>query len=46
MILAPAYDKKSHLRPLDLKIDVTLVQTLQLIIRDFLPGIGACILMQ
>ena len=45
-------DQKCPLRQLDLKIDVTVVQTLRLIILDlFLPGnrsrlIGTCILMQ
>ena len=35
MILAPAYDQKCPLRPLVLKTDVTLVQTLRLSILDF-----------
>ena len=35
MVLAPAYDKKCPLHALVLKTDVTLVQTLRLIILDF-----------
>ena len=51
MDLATAYDQKRPLRQLDVKTNVTLVQTLLLIILDILPGnhsrvIGACILMQ
>ena len=38
MILAPAYDQKCPLRPLVLTTDVSLVQTLHLIILDFYTG--------
>ena len=52
MVLASVYHQKCPLRQLVLKTDVTLVQTLELIILDFfLPGnpslvIVTCILMQ
>ena len=38
MVLASAYDKNCILSPLVLKTDGTLVQTLRLIILDFLTG--------